>query len=80
MSKRLILSLIIGVLLLAATTVPAFAQVMGPCNDANGGGMPSGREYAEHHISALAKIGGLGAGAHKPGSHQGFSVCNPSGK
>ena len=41
---------------------------IGPCNG-------DGRDYAEHHIVALATVGGLGDGGHKPGSHRGFSAC-----
>ncbi len=63
----------------------AAADNLGPCNDGTSG-VPdkesgaTGKNYAKHHIVALAKIGGLGEGGHKPGSHQGFSLCNPSGK
>lgn len=38
-----------------------------------------GRHYAQHHIAFLAKQGLLGGGGHVPGTHQGFSLCNPSG-
>ena len=44
-------------------------HLAGPCN-----GDGTGREYAQHHISAFAKAGLLGQG-HKPGTHRGFSVC-----
>lgn len=50
-----------------------------PCNDTNGDGSPSGQEYAQFHITALAQEGMLGNGGHKPGSHRGFSACDPSG-
>ena len=50
-----------------------------PCNDTNGDGSPSGREYAQFHVTALAHEGMLGAGGHIPGGHQGFSLCDPSG-
>lgn len=76
--KLIVLSL---VLLLALTLAsPVFAHTAPPCNDADGDGSPSGREYAAHHISALAQVGGLGNDGHVPGSHHGFSLCNPSGK
>ena len=39
-----------------------------PCNG-------DGRDYAEHHIVPLATAGKLGNGGHKPGGHQGFSLC-----
>ena len=50
-----------------------------PCNDTDGDGSPSGREYAQFHISAMAQEGMLGNGGHKPGSHRGFSLCDPLG-
>lgn len=76
--KMIVLSL---VLLLAFMLVtPVFAHSAPPCNDTDGDGSPSGREYAAHHISELAKAGGMGNDGHKPGSHHGFSLCNPSGK
>lgn len=79
MKKKLMAALIAG-LLAVATVLPASAHLAGPCNDSDGDGSPSGREYAAHHISAFAKAGLLGGDGHIPGSHQGFSVCNPSGK
>ena len=40
----------------------------------------SGEEYAHGHIKPLAQEQGLGpAHGHTPGSHKGFSVCDPSG-
>jgi hypothetical protein len=41
----------------------------------------SGEEYARKHIKPLAQEQGLGPGqdGHTPGSHKGFSVCDPSG-
>ena len=44
------------------------AHNLGPCNDS---GEPGNSDYAQHHIVPAT----LGNGAHKPGSHQGFSVC-----
>lgn len=58
----------------------AWAHQAGPCDDADGDEMASGAEYAAHHIVALARAGGLGNDGHKPGSHGGFSHCNPSGR
>jgi hypothetical protein len=77
--KKLVLVLLIVVFVLSLAA-PAFAHTAPPCNDTDGDGSPSGKEYAAHHISALAKEGNLGADGHKPGSHRGFSLCNPSGK
>lgn len=79
MNKKLVLLSIVLILAFVMVT-PVFAHTAPPCNDADGDGSPSGREYAAHHISALAKVGGLGNDGHKPGTHHGFSLCNPSGK
>lgn len=78
-TKNLII-LTIVLLIALAMVVPAFAHQAGPCNDSDGDGEFSGREYAEHHIAFAAQAGALGNDGHKPGSHQGFSACNPSGK
>lgn len=61
--------------LMALSAVPAYAHSAPPCNDSNMDGMPSGREYAKHHIVPLAHDGALGNEGHKPGAHRGFSVC-----
>ena len=76
--KLVVLSLVL--ILTFALAVPVFAHNAGPCNDTDGDGSPSGAEYAAHHIVAAAHEGALGNGGHKPGSHRGFSLCNPSGK
>ena len=63
--------LVVTVLMSLALAIPASAgHSVGPCN-----GDGTGREYAEHHISAFAKAGNLGNDAHKPGTHRGFSLC-----
>ncbi len=54
---------------------PSAAHQAGPCNES---GEPGHSDFAQHHIVPFAKEGGLGAGGHKPGSHQGFSACDPS--
>ena len=72
-------------LLLAATAAGALVFAGGsgaqapPCNDTDGDGSASGREYAQFHVTALAHEGMLGAGGHIPGEHSGFSLCDPSG-
>lgn len=71
--KVLLVALVLLIALVAV--LPAAAHSAPPCNDSDGDGSPSGREYAAHHISSLAKEGGLGNDGHKPGSHQGFSLC-----
>ena len=71
------------VLAAAAAAALALAGASGaqapPCNDTDGDGAFSGQEYAQFHVSALAHEGMLGNGGHKPGSHRGFSLCDPSG-
>jgi len=76
MKKVLIVLLVFALALMVVST--AFAAP--PCNDSNGDGSPSGYEYAHNHIVPLAQTNGLGNGGHKPGSHHGFSACNPSGQ
>ena len=81
--KRTIISLVVAMMLIMALAGSAFAHP--PCNDGSTGvadvaAGATGANYAKHHISALAKVGGLGNDAHKPGTHRGFSVCNPSGR
>ena len=78
--KKRVITLITVAMLVLAYAVPASAHTAPPCNDANGDGNPSGNEYATHHISAKAKLGEIGGNGHVPGSHKGFSLCNPSGK
>lgn len=73
--RKSLASLLAALALLIASTAVAAAHTAPPCNDTDGDGSPSGAEYAAHHISALAQIGGLGNGGHKPGSHMGFSLC-----
>jgi hypothetical protein len=51
---------------------PASAHNAGPCNDAD---EPGNSSYAKHHIVAAAHEGMLGNGGHKPGTHQGYSLC-----
>jgi hypothetical protein len=62
-------------LLLALAMAGSAVAQAGPCNDTNGDGMPSGYEFAQYHVSALAREGMLGNGGHKPGEHRGFSAC-----
>jgi hypothetical protein len=49
---------------------------VGPCN----GDPVTGQNYGQNHIRAFASHGALGHGGHIPGTHQGFSACNPSGR
>ncbi len=70
--KKLLLALLVVVIALLAVSTAFAAEP--PCNDFNGDGSPSGYEYAQYHISELAKLGIIGQG-HKPGTHMGFSIC-----
>jgi len=72
-----ILLLVLALALAAAA--PAFAHSAAPCNDTDGDGSASGLEFAEHHIVPLATAGELGFGGHVPGTHMGFSLCDPAG-
>ena len=70
---------------LAATTALALGLTIAAAAPA-GAGPPCGNDgpgnsgYAAHHIVPQATDGALGNDGHKPGSHKGFSLCNPSGK
>jgi hypothetical protein len=72
--RPILLSILISSLLGLSAS---FAHSAPPCNDSDGDGSPSGKEYSEHHIVPLAQDGALGNDGHKPGSHQGFSLCEP---
>lgn len=74
MRKLLIIVLVLLVALVSV--VPVFAHNAGPCNDS---GEPGNSDYAQHHIVPLATTGGIGADGHVPGTHHGFSACDPSG-
>jgi hypothetical protein len=75
MRRLLVLTATVGALVVAGGSG---AQAP-PCNDTDGDGSPSGQEYAQFHVAALAHEGMLGTGGHKPGEHHGFSLCDPSG-
>jgi hypothetical protein len=72
---RKVMIVVLVVLVALVAVMPAAAHSAPPCNDADGDGSPSGLEYATHHVSELAKAGGLGNDGHKPGAHKGFSLC-----
>jgi hypothetical protein len=71
--RRIAIAILAAGALAAASALPVAAQAA-PCNDTNGDGSPSGFEYAQFHVTALAHEGLLGH-VHKPGEHQGFSLC-----
>lgn len=59
----------------------ASAHTSGPCNDT---GEPGNSDYAQHHVRPMAQDGDIGAvdhdgdgTAHSPGSHSGYSACDP---
>ena len=71
--KRLIIGLMASLILVFALAGTALADHdSGPCNDH---GEPGNSDYGILHIKALATVGGLGDGGHKPGVHMGFSTC-----
>ena len=77
MKKKIVTAVALAMMTALTTGAPAFAHIEGnPCVATN---EPGHSEFAQHHIAAQAKEGLLGAGGHVPGTHQGFSLCNPSG-
>lgn len=75
--RKLFVVFVLAVMLVFVVASPVFAHQAGPCGDA---GEPGNSDYAQHHIVPLAQDGQLGDGGHKPGSHRGFSACDPSGR
>jgi hypothetical protein len=68
------LAVLFAALALVAVGPAALAEDnLGPCNDADGDGSPSGHEYSAHHIVPANKAN-RGA-PHVPGTHRGFSLC-----
>lgn len=76
--RKLLTTTAMAAALVLGSAGAALAHSAPPCNDSDGDGTASGREYAEHHIVPLATTGGMGEDGHKPGSHQGFSACDPA--
>ena len=74
--RRRIAVILVAVMATMALATGASAVSGGPCDDI---GAPGNSDYAQHHISVLAKAGNLGnpnSGAgHRPGTHSGFSIC-----
>ena len=76
--RKVIIRLLVPLLLALGLAAPALAHQAGPCFPTV---EPGNSEFAQHHIVPHAQAGTLGAGGHVPGVlHQGFSLCNPSGK
>jgi len=70
--KRTMLIVLIVIIISLVAVFSASADQLGPCNEGSGEGNSN---YAKHHIVVHAKNGTLGNEGHKPGSHQGFSLC-----
>jgi hypothetical protein len=71
--RRFLIAMLAAAALAVMSALPAAADAT-PCNDTGGDGSASGFEYAQFHVSALAHEGLIGH-VHKPGEHQGFSLC-----
>ena len=79
MKKFALITLVLAVLLLGISAVQAHGEhdmheEMMPCNDEHMDDMPSGNEFAHHHVVQMAHMKMLGKD-HNPGMHQGFSTC-----
>lgn len=70
--RRRITTFAVALLTVLAMAMGASAHSAPPCNDS---GEPGNSDYAQHHIRALALQQGLGNEGHKPGAHQGYSLC-----
>jgi hypothetical protein len=66
-----VMAMVVASVLIAAPS--ASGDNLGPCNNSGG---PGHSDYAAHHIVPAD----LGNGAHKPGSHGGYSVCLGTGR
>ena len=73
MRKRIAVILVTVMATMALAMGASAEAPQGPCDG-------DGKAYGTHHIAFQAKTGGIGGDGHVPGTHQGFSVCNPSGR
>jgi hypothetical protein len=75
--KRVLAAAVVSASMLTMMAAPAFAHQGGPCLPEGDPAIadPGNSEFAKHHIVPFATEGDLGAGGHKPGTHQGFSLC-----
>jgi hypothetical protein len=78
MKRKIAAALAFATMTALTVGAPAFAHQAGPC--AGEDTDPGHSEFAKHHIVPFAQEGELGEGGHKPGTHRGFSACNPSGE
>ena len=79
MKKLALVTLGLAVLLIGISSVDAHGEhdmhdAMMPCNDEHMDDMPSGNEFAHHHVVQMAHMKMLGK-EHNPEMHKGFSVC-----
>jgi hypothetical protein len=70
--RKIIAALVLATMSPLMFVAPASAHNAGPCNES---GEPGNSDFAQHHIVPVAQAGGLGAGGHIPGAHQGYSTC-----
>ena len=68
--RRRLAVIIVTVMATMSLALGASAHNQGPCND---NGEPGNSDYARHHIVDATP-------GHVPGTHMGFSLCNPSGR
>jgi hypothetical protein len=80
MRKKIAYALAVSVLSVMTFSAPAFGHQAGMCPEDPEDTDPGNSEFAQHHVVPAAQEGQLGEGGHKPGEHQGFSACNPSGR
>jgi hypothetical protein len=87
MSRKIITTLVLALMLALTFSAPGYAQGppaghdTGPPLDTGHPFCGSGSQYADEHITFLADQQGLGPGqdGHTPGFHQGFATCDPAG-
>ena len=68
MRKKIVAALTFATMSALLVGAPAFAH-QAPCDESG----PGHSSYAQHHVAALAKEGGIGAGGHIPGEHRGYA-------
>ena len=73
MRKKIAYALAVSAVSVMTFSAPAFGHDAGPCTPSEE--EPGHSEYAQHHVKPAVPESG-----HNPGEHQGFSVCNPSGR
>ncbi len=74
--RRLVLSGAVAAALSVAVAGPAAAHA--PCAETFD--RPGASDFGRDHIAGHGPHGRGIEGAHNPGTHQGYSLCNPSGR